>query len=148
MFFWMQNPPDTVNILGERWSEYLDTMASACLFVVIVFVVLTLLLYSSSAARKKIRLPADVFAPYTPIYWLCLSIPAGILMAVICVWTFADMLGDKAGGIAHTAATLALWAFVWTLLLSYLGILIPGITPPKFRYRPLWLFYWKKGVRT
>lgn len=147
IFFWMQVPPDG-NILGENWDQYLNTMAAIYLLVVLLAVVATVLIYRAAAASKKIHVPDDVFAPYTPIYWLCLSVPAGIAMAIICVWTYGKTFGEQAGGMEYTAATLGWWTFLTCLVLGYLGILIPGITPAKFRYRPLWLLCRKWGVRT
>ncbi|MEK7752161.1 MAG: hypothetical protein AAB654_09620 [Acidobacteriota bacterium] len=147
IFFWMHDPPDG-NILGEDWEQYLNSMAASYILVVLLAVLATVLIYRAAAARKKIHAPPDVFAPYTPIYWLCLSVPAGIVMAMICIWTYGEKFGDQAGGLTYTATTLALWTFLGCLLLGYLGILIPGITPPKFRYRPLWPFCRKRGLRT
>jgi len=147
IFFWMQNPPDG-NILGVKWAEYLDSMAVSYILVVLLTVGAMVVIYRAAAAAKQIHVPDDVFAPYTPIYWLCLSAPASIVVAIICVWTYGEAFGERASGLTSTAASLGFWTFLTTVLLGYVGILIPGITPRKFRYRPLWLFYRKRGIRT
>jgi hypothetical protein len=39
------------------------------------------------------------------------------------------------------AVNVGLWAAFLTLAVTYIGMCVPGITPAKFRYRPLWFFY-------
>jgi cytochrome bd-type quinol oxidase subunit 2 len=147
MFFWMQNSPDAVHITQQKWTEMLDSMASLCIIAVIAAVILIVVFYAGSAKSKKIHKPEDIFAPYTPMYWLWLAAVAGLVVGCYCAWQYHDVFPAEAEGQASTSLCLAGWTALWAFILGYGLILLPGITPPKFRYRPLWLFYQNKGAR-
>jgi len=147
IFFWLTNPVDPTNILFEKWTSFLDFLGATFVLIVLAMVVIITLIYSSAAAARKIYKPADVFLPYTPMNWLWLSAVAALMAGGICAWRYADYLGPKANGVVTVSLWVGVWTGLWVLLLSYLLMMLPGITPSKFRYRPLWLFYRHRGVR-
>jgi uncharacterized membrane protein len=144
-FFWMVDPPDP-QILVESWTNFLDLVAAVSIILIVVTVILTAWLYSVSANRRKIHVPNDLFAPYTPMRWLLLALVPLIITGGVAAWKYQDMLSSGVGE-ASTAVQVALWSGLLTFLLAYTAMLLPHITPAKFRYRPLWLFYKNKGSK-
>ena len=147
MFFWMTEAPDQANIVAQTWSGFLDSMAVLSLGIVAGFTLLIVLGYVGSVKGRKVRTPNDLFSAYTPMYWLLLALLGGIAAACVCAWRYHDLLPPESAGQFSTSAYVGLWTAAWAFLLGYLIVLIPGITPPKFRYRPLWLFYHGRGAR-
>lgn len=148
MFFWRQNPPGTGQISVEKWTQFLDSMASISLLIIAVTVLIIVAGYSYSAANRKVRQPEDVFATYTPMFWLFVALLAALAAGGICWWQYGDALGENAPGVEAFAFEIALWTGLWSFLLAYAVMLVPGVTPQKFRYRPRWLFYRHKGARS
>lgn len=133
IFFWM-NTPDTL-IAETDWSKFLTEMAAVTITAVLFFTALTVFLYWRSARARKIHSPEDVFSAYTPLNWIALAVPAGILVTGICVMEYLeparhviDIFGEalQMGGI-----TAVLTAAVAYLFIAF----VPGITPVKFVYR-------------
>jgi hypothetical protein len=149
MFFWMQNPPGGGAITSQMWADFLDSMALTSMYIVAVATLLIVAGYATMAKNRKIYEPADVFAVYTPMFWLFAALPVALIAGGICWWQYRDALGDNAPSAEAVSLQIALCVGISTLLLAYLIILIPSplITPSKFRYRPWWLFYRNKGRR-
>lgn len=146
LLFWMGYPPDP-NIDYTLWSGFRETMAG---WVILCFLLTTLViigLYSWSARRKKIRSPYDLFAPYKPLRWLWLAWIPAVAAFLIYAVKYQRLFSGAAVSFMAGAVTVGLWAGVLTLLLAYPLICLPSITPAKYRYRPLWLFYRKRGAQ-
>lgn len=133
IFFWM-DAPDTL-IAETDWSKFLSVMAAVTVAAILVFTLLSVFLYWWSARGRKIYTPGDVFRAYTPLRWITLAAPAGVIVSAICVMQYVeptrhaiDILSDalEMGGL-----TTAFTAGLGYLFIAYM----PGITPAKFIYR-------------
>jgi hypothetical protein len=144
-FFWMGDPP-VQDILALSWTNYVNSMGAIALMVTGTTILAIGGLYFLTASRRKVFEPADLFAPYTPMYWLLLSILPVLAVGGVAGWTYEDALNSSVGQ-ASTSLQMGLWSGLVTLAFSYALMLFPGITPAKFRYRPWWLFYRNKGVK-
>ena len=147
MFFWMREAPDQTHIVTQTWNAFLDSMAGTSVGLIVVVTFLIVMLYTGSARRRRVHVPNDLFAAYTPMYWLLLAVLAAITAGCVCAWQYHDLLPAESTGQLDTSLYIGIWTGLWTFVLGYLAILTPGITPAKFRYRPLWLFYRNKGAR-
>ena len=140
MFFWMLSPFDPA-VSQTEWDNYLNYMAWITILIVVVTVVDIAALYAYSARKRRIRTPADLFAPYTCMRWLWLSIPAAIGGGVTAFLNFATYCGEEATGVVPASISMGVETFLLCFVFGYLIILIPGITPPAFKYRPReWIF--------
>jgi len=146
MFFWLGDPLD-ISIAQRDWASFLDTMAAMTVLIILVAILAIESLYAWSAMKRKIHAPRDLFAPYTPMRWLWLSGAAAVTAGGVCLIQYADRFPNKAGSLP-AAISIAFWTLFWTALIGYMIILLPASTPAKFKYRPLWLFYRKRGSRT
>ena len=144
-FFWMVDPPSP-QILAESWANYLDLVAAVSISLILITVVFTTWMYWISARHRRVHEPSDLFAPYTPMRWLLLALVPLAVCAGVAAWKYQDMLNSGEGE-ASIAMQVALWSGLLTFLLAYAAMLLPHITPAKFRYRPLWLFYRHKGAK-
>jgi hypothetical protein len=161
IFFWivMPEPNDHYRVLVKDWDRYISDMAWVTLAIILIAAGITVGLYSYSARRRRIHTPSDLFRPYHCMWWVLLSLPAGIAAAVEAGLTFPPSTPEAIrNSIAQTpgwqealgtsigiGVETALLCFVFAALL----ILIPGITPPAFKYRPQeWLFPWTRPKRS
>jgi len=145
-FFWLvDNPPS--NVTNGPWEEYLNAMALYAVVLIGATAAAVALLYWISANRRKIHRPEDCFAPYTPIQWLWLELVVFAGVGGLAALYYADYLKNTEAMI-NVVLELAGWSFFVGLVITYGLILIPGITPAKFRYRPIWFLYAGKGVKT
>lgn len=67
----------------------------ASMIVFIVFAV-----YRSAAHHRRIHTPDGLFAPFTPLRRLGLSLAGALIAGGTCAWQYADYLGDDARGLA------------------------------------------------
>ncbi|MFN0106876.1 MAG: hypothetical protein ACKV2U_32885 [Bryobacteraceae bacterium] len=146
MFFWMTDPPGSGQIALSTWREYLASMASVSLVAVVLGVGVIVFLYMRSASAMRVRVWSDVFKTYAPNYWLLLSL-LGFFGMGGYAWMDYSTLGEGAVGAEFVAFQIAVWTLFWTALLSFLIVCMPGVTPPKFRYRPYAIFVSGRGVR-
>ncbi|MCL5097180.1 MAG: hypothetical protein M1608_06590 [Candidatus Omnitrophica bacterium] len=143
MFFWMLSPYDSA-VSQTDWDTYLNFMAWVTVLVVLVTVAAIVGLYALSARRRRIRTPADLFRSYGCMWWTLLSIPAGIAGGIVAALNFASYCGEEATGTVPASISIGVETFLLCFVLGYLIILIPGITPPAFKYRPKeWIFHRK-----
>jgi hypothetical protein len=144
-FFWLvDNPPGGVKT--GPWEDYLSTMAVYAILFIALVGAAVVLLYVISANRRKIHRPDDCFAPYTPMRWLWLELLVFAGVATLAYFNYEDLKSSEAQ--INISMELAGYTFLLGLILTYFVILIPGITPLKFRYRPLWFLYAGKGVKS
>lgn len=143
---WMDFPPDP-NIDLKRWLAFRQVMANWLLVAVLVTMVGILIAYAVHARRKKIHAPSDLFASYTPMYWLALAVVPGVVIFFIYKRDYGRIFNTSPISYMSGAVGVALWTILLTILLAYLTMLFPHVTPPKFRYRPYWFIFRSKGAR-
>lgn len=144
--FWMIYPRDP-NIDYAVWAGFCDAMASWVMMGSVLTTGVIVGLYIWSARRKKIRTPQDLFAPYTPMYWLGLVLVPAVVVFIVYAIEYRSLFSGAAISYMAGAVPVGVETGILTFLLSYPLMWIPGITPAKYRYRPLWLFCRKKGAR-
>jgi hypothetical protein len=140
MFFWMLSPFDP-SVTQTDWDNYLNYMAWTTILIMLIGVGSIVGMYAHSARRRKIHTPDDLFRPYRCMWWLLLSVPAGLGAAVLALVKFSVFCGEDAAGVAPAAISIGLETAFLCFVIGYLLILTPGVTPPVFKYRPRgWLF--------
>ncbi len=141
IFFWMLSPFDS-SVSQTEWDTYVDFMAWITILIVLVSVAAIIGLYAFSARRRRIRTPADLFRTYRCMWWLFLSIPAAVGAGIVAALNFVKYCGEEATGVVPASISIGVETFLLCFVLGYLIILIPGITPPAFKYRPKeWIFH-------
>lgn len=132
----------------DDWSDFLDIFVVTFCLVVALTVLMTVVFYAISARQKRIHFPADVFAAYTPMLWLLLSVVGGLVVALLFNH-FASaqdyirpdappVLGSDAND-ARTVYAIYLFAYSGALCAALSWVLItavPWFTPREFKYRP------------
>ncbi|MBT9333147.1 hypothetical protein [Paracidobacterium acidisoli] len=138
LFDWLKSPGGLIDYLV--WHHFQENLSGIVLLTVILTLAAILLAYAIAARSLRIELPGDVFRSYTPLYWLLLSVAAGLIDAILCIsqLSFLVSLGTK--------VDIALEVFFITAgtsaLLAYLLILfVQPLTPARFRYRPASFLY-------
>lgn len=139
LFFWMLAPVDA-SITETDWANYLTYMAWITIAIVLGAAVLIGGAYAFSARRKRIRAAADLFQTYRCTWWLLLAIPAGIGAALTAWLAFAGYCGDAATGAGLPAVSIGGETTFLSFAIGYAIILVPGVTPRAFKYRPRELF--------
>ena len=140
MFFWMLSPFDP-SVTQTDWDNYLNYMAWTEIFVLLIAVASIVGLYAYSARRRRIHGPEDLFRPFRCMWWLLLCVPAGVVAAVVALLKFPVFCGEEATGVAPAAISIGLETTLLCLIIGYLIILFPGVTPPILKYRPrAWFF--------
>jgi hypothetical protein len=133
IFFWM-NAPDSL-IAETDWSKFLSEMVAVTMVAIMFFVTLSVFLYWRSARAQKIYSPEDVFRSYTPMRWITLAVPAGVIVSGICIVQYLEPT-RHAIDIFSEAMQMGGLTTVFTAVVAYLFIaFMPGITPAKFVYR-------------
>jgi len=161
ILFWVTQPPspDQRYVLElPNWEAYLDKVALASLLIILCAVGALVGLYAYSAWRRRIHSPADLFQPYNCMWWLLLSIPAGVIAGIVAANTDLHMtlISDPTQGrsftpveLVPTAIQIGSGTVLLCFVISALLIFVPGITPPAFKYRPQeWLFPWTRPKRS
>lgn len=144
LLFWM-GPPGPIDYV--TWNGFRDMVAGWVVGLLLLTTAAIVGLYMWSVRRKKIHTPDDLFKPYTPMRWLWLALVPVVVVFIVYAVEYRKLFSGARVSYMSGAVAVGLWAGFLTFLLAYLLMLIPQITPDKFRYRPLWLFYRKKGVR-
>ncbi len=144
----MNHPPDP-DIEFLHWQAFRKMMANWVLGAVLIAIAVILCCYSIHAARRKIRTASDLFAAYTPMYWLWLAVLPGVAVFLAYRHEYPKIFAESPISYLSGAVVVGLLTTFLTFLVSYLLMLIPGVTPAKFRYRPYGLFfsYCNKGAR-
>ena len=149
ILFFLDSFDDQVPL--DNWQRFVDAMGTMVVVTVVLSVVAIALVYNWAAFRKKVVTPGDLFAPYKPMYWLLLCAVAGLIAAVISAMQYEPILGTEGTtgtGEFAVAVQIGLYTTILVLGLAYLTVLLPALTPAKFRYRPRWLFVKARGVRS
>jgi hypothetical protein len=144
LFFWMQGPFDN-DITEDDWCLYLESLSWEFLFFVVVFVAIICGLYTYFTRRLTFE---DLLRPFWPTRFLWIALVPGIIIGIRAMMLFDSMenLSGKGGAIA-AAISSGFFAVVVTALVAWLSFLLPGVTPPMFKLRPIkWLLgsSWKK----
>jgi cobalamin synthase len=146
LLFWMVFPDDQT-LPMDQWYGFCNTMAG---WVVICFLLATAViigLYTWTAHRKKIRRPRDLFAHYTPLHWLWLTWVPALIVFIVYAMEYQRLFRDAIVSYMAGAVWIGLETALLTFVLAYLLIMwIPRITPAKYRYRPRWMLYNRRGV--
>lgn len=129
----------------ERWAPFTDAALLQTCALIGVFAALIALCYALHARRLKIRRPQDVFRPFAPLRWLLLSLAPGALAAGSFYRQFTWQFPSSPASPLPTSLRLFVFAAGLSLLLGYALLCLPGITPAKFRYRPILWFV--RGAR-
>lgn len=145
VLFWMVYPLDE-NIDYDQWSGFCEEMAGVVVGVWLVMTALIIGGYWWTARQEKILVPSDVFRPYTPMRWLWWAVAAGVMVSLFYAYQYQTRFTDTTVSFMADAPWVGLWTTLWTFLLAYLLMWLPGITPAKYRYRPRWLRYRKRGA--
>jgi len=160
IFFWipMPPPPSGYILQTKDWDTYLDKVALATVVILLITVLSIVGLYAYFARRRRILSPANLFQPYDCMLWLLLSLPAGFIAGIIAGLTDLPLtpLSDSVQArvctgmeLIPTAIQIGLATALPCFVVAALLILIPGITPPAFKYRPQeWLFPWTRPKRS
>jgi heme/copper-type cytochrome/quinol oxidase subunit 2 len=141
LLFWLSDQPDQNpnNMTYTAWTAFLDSIAAQMLICIVVFVIISVVGYAVHARRLRITYPDQYFATFTPLRWPWL---VALTPAVIILWRFVADYRTTFPVTSVSPLMAALQASVFTLFLSWLVarllVMLPGITPRKFRYRPLW----------
>ena len=133
ILIWLDKPDS--GIPDTSWDGFLDSMAAVAVWAVIVTVVLTVIFYTAAARRRKIYFPGDLFATYSPMYWIFLALPSAILSGAVCFWQYEGALNSTQGRLGVVLQIVFLIGIASALLSYLLIVVVPGFTPAKFRYR-------------
>jgi ABC-type Fe3+ transport system permease subunit len=134
LLFWMNKPDPKIADLA--WNGFLDTMAAVTLAALLAAVIAIVWLYAVSARRRRVFFPGDLFTAYTPLWWLLLAVPAGLLAGGFCFSQYEDMLKFTEGRMG-LVAQFTMLVIVLSATISYFLIVAVGpLTPAKFRGRP------------
>jgi len=132
--WWLEKPSE--EIADTSWESFLNTMGIVVALAILVIVIATLVCYQLLARQRKIHSLGDVFAPFTPLYSLFLSVAAGLIVALAASSQYASAL-DTTQGEMGVLLKLAIASVLFSAALAYLLIVVvPWLTPDKFRYRP------------
>lgn len=140
LLFWLSRPPDTdpERMSATMWNNFLDHIAGLMLILVLLVAAIAVAGYLTHARRMRIVHPKDYFRAYTPLRWPPLM---ALLPAAILFWRYivdfnrmfpGTPVSPIGGAVSVTAAS---WLLTW--LIGRVIVMLPGITPPKFRYRPI-----------
>jgi hypothetical protein len=132
-FFFFLDKPELIP--DDMWATFLDGMAAMAAFVVLATVGVTILSYVIAARRRKVHVPDDLFAPFTPMYSLLWAIAGALAAGVLCFTQYLPALDSSEGRFGVTAQ-IALVTGALCALISYLLIAFAPITPKKYAYRP------------
>jgi hypothetical protein len=132
MLSWMGKP--NVLIPDDVWDGFLNNVAPLFYAIVLATILLTLAIYHFSAKRRRVSSVNDVFATFTPMFWILLAIPGGILACVLCIVNYP--VEFALGGRSFCLEMLFLGCLLIALVSYLLIVFVPALTPAKFRYRP------------
>ena len=140
LLFWLSRQPDAdpERMTFTMWNTFLDSMSSLLVICVLLIVLLAVIGYASHARHLRIVHPKDYFRPYTPLRWPLL-LP--LIIAALLFWQyvvqFKRMFPKSPVSPVGGAVQVAIWGWLLAFLLARLIVMSRGITPAKFRYRPL-----------
>ena len=135
--FWMRNPTHQ-DMDYANWVSFREVVAW---WVVVVWGVATAIivgLYILWARSRKIRTPSSLFLPYAPLQTLWLAIIPAVVLFFVCRGLHDEIVGLSWHALAMgPAVKCALWGGFLVLVSSYAFMLMPGVTPAIYRYRPI-----------
>jgi hypothetical protein len=143
LFGWIGNPAP-LSIDYPTWVAFQLTLTSLVAGLTLSGAGITLLVYVIAARRRRIVAPGDVFLPYRPLWALMVAPVMGVTVAILCfaqLNPIVDSITSKAG---ISAEAFAVTTILSAVIAYVLIVLMPGLTPARFRYRPAWYLYRSK----
>lgn len=140
LLFWLWEQPDqnARNMTYTDWNAFLDSMAGLLAVSVIVTVAIAVIGYAVHARKLRITYADHYFASFTPLRWpLLLALTPAALVLWRFVVEYKTLFPLTAVSPLGAALQAGVWAGLLSFLLARLLVMLPGITPRKFRYRPL-----------
>jgi hypothetical protein len=140
LLFWLteQPDPDGVRMSASAWEAFIDSTAGWLLAAVLLATVAIVSSYVIHARRRRIRSPQDLFAPFTPLKWLLLSLAPAVVLGYRYYSLFEATFPTTAFRPTLSAIEVAAWTGLLTFILSHLIVMLPIITPSRYRFRPIW----------
>ena len=135
LFFWMLAPVDA-SITEKDWGNYLNYMGWVAIAIVFAAVALIGGAYSYAARRRRIHTASDLFRGYGCRWWVLLAVPAGIGAGIAAWLSFPVYCGETATGVGLPTVSIGGVTVLLSLVIGYAIILLPGVTPRAFKYRP------------
>lgn len=146
VLFWMVFPDDPT-LPADQWSGFCNDMAGWVVGCLLLATAVIIGLYTWTARRKKIRRPRDLFAAYTPMYWLWLVWVPALVVFIVYATEYQRLFRDAVVSYMAGAVPIGLETALLTFGLAYFLMWIPGITPVKYRHRPRWILDSRRGIR-
>lgn len=142
LFGWIGNPAP-LSIDYPTWVAFQLTLTSLVVGLTLSGVGIILLAYVIAAKRRRIVAPGDVFLPYRPLGALMVAPVMGLAVAILC---FAQLnpIVDSITKAAISAEAFAVTTILSAVIAYVLIVLMKGLTPARFRYRPAWYLYRSK----
>jgi|GEM_PF-1208141 len=140
LLFWLteQPDPDGSRMSYSAWKAFIDSMSGWLLAAVLLGTATIVMAYAIHARSRRIHAPQDLFASFVPLNWLFLSVIPAIVLGYRYYSLFETTFPLTAFRPTLTALEVAAWTCLLTFVLSHLIVMLPGITPSRYRYRPLW----------
>ena len=141
LFFWLSDLPDqsASSMTVTTWDAFVDSIIAQATIFIAIFVVIAVVGYTIQARRRRIIYPDQYFKSFTPLRW---PLWISLTPAALVLWRFVEDYHSAFPSTTVSPIALALktslMTFFLTWLVSRLLVMFPGITPKKFRYRPLW----------
>lgn len=140
VLFWLaeQPDPDGARMAYSAWTAFVDSIAGWLLTAVAITVATILVAYIVHARRRRVHTPNDLFTSFTPMKWLFLSVVPALIVGYRFDTLFTTTFPLTVFSPTLSALEVGVWTGFLTFVLGHLCILLPGVTPSRYRYRPLW----------
>jgi len=142
---WLKEAPDQVGMTKLAWDSFVESMAVWALASFVVATGVIIGIYALHASNRRIHKWQDTFKHYWPADWLFLAAAPAAFMFWRYWSSFTDVFPRTPISAMGGALGVGMWTGFVTLVVSWVLICAPGVTPAKFRYRPLRVIYGKRG---
>src|SRR4051794_755955 len=147
LLFWLSRPPDTdpEHMSITMWNSFRDSIGGLIAGCVVLAVLVAVIGYATHARRRRITHPTDYFRTYSPLRW---PPYVALIPAAIVAWQYVVSYNRlfPATPLSPIGGAVSVAAEAWLLsyLIGRLFVMFAGITPRKFRYRPI---PWNRSAR-